>query len=625
VTSWRILDDPSSEQSVVGIQGGRFLGSEPSIVEMAADSQRFVQIWNVPFSTGIPEQVSFGRSNKYNSYPFWAPEYHDHILAALVDWEELVLYRRINGVWTNFYQTPIPSGHPLLSSPEGFVVNGKSYVAVVSCDELGAGGFVGQPVGPSEIWVAGIDPDKPFFRRIDDPSYAAQRSEPEPVNLQNGPVVFYTELSNANGARLLKRARTGTEDLTGYDVAAYGGAWSSALRDNKNCACTPYDVTDRYTDAGEVTQSNVQITHATLGPENQLYYTFSVSGPDGNKKYLAAIDTTTMTESYRIDDMVTTTKLSSTQALVDERGDYYLPANEAVNKFDATGNRLWQTPTHGLARAAQFTPDGNILFFTWNGWAYVVSPAGQILLETNLTAGRTYPAHPSCLSSGALSSDCAYAGPPAVDPYSNRVYVTQVRRRGDSVLQAFQYQGTPTVSLQPVSRNPVLPGISTSPVLSADYTRIYLQDGGGNLLAYNTSTGQRIWSFPLGFVSDQPPVVTDAGFLMPGGMVDQDSHHNFIGVVQDQGTTAAWVLQNSAYSPKSYAASGAANRFVVTAKATASGALKLLVVDPAGIVSVTPWSGTVSNNLRGITLRDDGWVFVQTGGVSSIQAFRPAP
>jgi hypothetical protein len=94
-TSWRILDDPSSEQSVVS-RGGRFLGSEPSIVEMAADSQRFVQIWNVPFSTGIPEQVSFeGRASTTPSRS--GRRVHDHI-RSLVNWEELVLYRRINGV-----------------------------------------------------------------------------------------------------------------------------------------------------------------------------------------------------------------------------------------------------------------------------------------------------------------------------------------------------------------------------------------------------------------------------------------------------------------------------------------------------------------------------------------------
>jgi hypothetical protein len=142
----------------------------------------------------------------------------------------------------------------------------------------------------------------------DDPSYAVYQS-------QNGPVVFYTELSNGSGARCSSAhgPESSSDRLWRGQLRR---AWSSALRDDKN-RVHAYDVTDRYTDAGEVTQSNVQITHASLGPENQLYYTFSVSGPDSNRS-TAAIDTTTMTESC-IDD----TKLSSTQALVDERGDYY--------------------------------------------------------------------------------------------------------------------------------------------------------------------------------------------------------------------------------------------------------------------------------------------------------------
>lgn len=292
-TAWRILDDPASEQTTLGIQGGRFLGSEPSVVLMARDDSRFVQIYNIPFSTGVPEPVTSGPSNKYNPFPFWAPEFQDYILAAMVNWEEVALYRRIDGTWTNFYQFAIPSGKPLLSSPEGFVVNGKSYIAIVSADELGAGDFVGQPVGPTEIWVASIDANEPFFRRIDDPMYAAQRSEPEPVTLRNRVVVYYTERPDDGSPKLLKRAGTGLEDQTGYDLTSYGGTWSAGFRDNKNCNCTPYAIPDAYEAFGEVAQSNVQFAHPTLGPDDHLYYTIAVPGPDGDTKNLVAVDTDT--------------------------------------------------------------------------------------------------------------------------------------------------------------------------------------------------------------------------------------------------------------------------------------------------------------------------------------------
>jgi hypothetical protein len=72
-------------------------------------------------------------------------------------------------------------------------------------------------------------------------------------------------------------------------------------------------------------------------------------------------------------------------------------------------------PTHGLARAAQFTPDGNILFFTWNG---VVSPAGQVLLATNR---RSHVPRQSVVPDVSPARAIAPMSVPAVDPYSNRV------------------------------------------------------------------------------------------------------------------------------------------------------------------------------------------------------------
>lgn len=632
-TAWRILDDPASEQAVPGIQGGRFLGSEPYVIYMKQDHTRFVQLYIVSVKTVEEVAITSDPSNKYNGFPFWAPEFHDNIIAAMVNWQEVALYRRIDGTWQEFRRFTIPSEKPLLSSPEGFVVNGKSYITIVTCDELGAGGFVGQPVGPTEIWVASIDPNAPFFRRIDDPSdvLPPQRSEPEPYTLHNRVVVYYTERAwPLDGSpRLLKRAGTGLEeDQTGYDLTSYGGPWSTGFRDNKNCSCTPYVIPDAYEVAGEVNQPNVQFVHPTLGPNDHLYYTIIVPGSGGSTKNLVAVDTDTMTEAYRIGETTTTSKLSATSALVDANGDYYVPANEAVSKFNVSGTRLWQIPTRGVARSAQFTPDGNILFFTWNGWAYVVSPSGSLLLEKNLTPERVFPPDPSCLRPGALASDCAYVGPPAVDAHTSRVYVTKIQTPGNSVVQAFQYQPTPTVNLTSLwtGTSPTFPGITTNPVLSEDYSRLYVQDGSGKLAAIDAATGGVIWSFTLGFVSDQPPVVNAGGYIMPGGSLDQDANYSFVGLVRDDGASAAWAVQNSAYAPKSFSAAGAANRFVVTAREAASGELKLLVVDPTGVVGATSWgTGVVPSTLKGVTLRDDGWVFVQTWGPVGSKAFRPMP
>jgi hypothetical protein len=210
VVSWRILDDPASEQTAQVIaQGGRFLGAEPYLLVLNRDAAEINQVYQIPFATGVPEQITFGDRDKENAFIWWAPEYQDYLFVVMIEFSELAFYRRIDGVWTDFYQLVIPNGKPFLSSPEAFVVDGRSYVVIVSCDELGSGGFQGQPKGPSEIWLTGIDPGNPFFRRIDDPSYLAQRSEPEPYLLDTEPVVYYTELDETNDIRLVKRAKTG--------------------------------------------------------------------------------------------------------------------------------------------------------------------------------------------------------------------------------------------------------------------------------------------------------------------------------------------------------------------------------------------------------------------------------
>jgi outer membrane protein assembly factor BamB len=544
----------------------------------------------------------------------------------MTDWEQLAFYRKINGVWTMFNQFPVPSAKPLLSSPEGFVANGKSYVAVVACDELGAGGFVGQPVGPSEIWVVGIDPARPFARRIDDPLHTAQRAEPEPFLLDTGPVVFYSEVKSPN-MQWLKRASTGLAADTGYDVAHFGGAWSGAFRDNKNCSCTPYGLATQYASAYDVPMQNTQFVHATLGPENQLYYGAIDTTGGGSMRQLVVLDTTTGAEAYRLSEQTGLETLSATNALVDLNGAYYVPGNDALRKYNSGGQLQWAVPTHGLARSAQFAPDGNIVFFTWNGWSYIVSQDGALLAEANMTGSRTFPENPVCLAPGDLSTDCAYVGSPAIDPASKRTFVTQIRTNNTSIVQGFKYQTSPTYLLKNIWGTRItLAGIASNPVLSADHLRLYVQDGVGNLHAYDATNGNLIWTFPLGFTSNSPPVVTANGFIMPGGTVDRDPLHNFVGLVQDQGNSAAWVVQNTSYSPKSFAAAGVNDRFVLMGIDNSTLELKLLVVDPTGVLSASSWgTGDLPTSIQGVSLRDDGWVFVQTSGTVAVKAFAPAP
>jgi hypothetical protein len=631
VTSWRDINDPATEQSAAGVEGGRFLGAEPSVIIMTQDEFGIVQIYNIPFDTGVPEQVTFGDEHVFNAFIWYSPEFEDYLVTAMVNFARIGIYRRIDGEWTEIHDYRLPTLKPFLSSEEAFIVNGKTYMTVVAADELGSGGFLGQPVGPTEIWVTSIDPDAPFFRRIDDPTYEAQRAEPEPFTLRNGVVIYHSELVDKpdpqRDIRLLKRAQTGLSDQTGYASTAYGGPWSSALRNNRNCACTPYEIASEYEVAGLSVISNAQFMHPVLGPEGNLYFGMSVGQGSAVTRSLVAVDTATNEERYRLGEAVAGKNVSATTPLIGSMGEYYVAADDGVSKFNSKGERQWRLPTKGLAKGPQFLADGNVVFFTWNGWAYVVSPAGERLLEKNVTPGRPYPADPTCLRGVAPGNDCSYIGPPAVDVHDDIVYATQVRRSGDSVVQAFKYSATPVVSLTNVwgAASPTVPGIGTTPVLSADYNRLYVHDGAGDLQAIRTSDASRAWTFPLGFVSDQPPAASPGGYLLPGGTFDQDARHDFVGLIRDRGASAEWLFKDTNYAPRSFGAAGDRNRFVLAARDKAADALVLLVLGPDGVVSSTPWgTGLTPSTLKGVTLRDDGWVFVQTLGKAAVKVFKPA-
>jgi len=256
-----------------------------------------------------------------------------------------------------------------------------------------------------------------------------------------------------------------------------------------------------------------------------------------------------------------------------------------------------------------------------------VSPDdGTVLLERDILPWRTFPDDPACLSGGALS-DCAYLSAPAVDPVKNVIYNAMIRAGGNTVIQALRYDEA-TYGLTSVwrRRSPVVEGLTSSPVLSADYSRLYIQDGVGKLIAVDTASGELLWTFPLGFVSEQPPVVNANGFIMPGGTQDQAAGYNFIGVIEDLGSSAQWSLQDTNFVPASSAAAGPDDRFVVTGRVGVGGPLQLLVVEPDGVFSASPWGAAdPPDTLKGLTVRQDGWVFVQTWGQVGVRAFQPLP
>lgn len=220
--SWRIIDEAGSERTftTIGDVGGQWADGERAFVSPAL-VDGFRQLFWVDIDTGEAVQITFDNTDKHNIILWQGPEYNDLLLSASIDYTEVGIYRRIGGDWQRIYIFKLPSELPLLNSPEPFVHNGRSYIAVVAARELVGASKLSPtpkalPRGPSELWIANIDSADPFFRRIDSTT-PARKVEPEPFMLATGPAVYFTQTDLISRNATLHVADTGLGSATAGD------------------------------------------------------------------------------------------------------------------------------------------------------------------------------------------------------------------------------------------------------------------------------------------------------------------------------------------------------------------------------------------------------------------------
>ena len=626
--AWRnIVDSTSETVATSGVDGARFVAGSSFLVSTAKVAT-VSQLQIIHEVTGQVTQITFGANHKYNPATFIAPEFNEPMITTMQNKTAVAVWRNVAGVWEKHHTINLPTSKGYVSSPEPFTYGGKSYVAVVAADALGVGNFPFQPAGDTEIWIAGIDPGQPFYRRIDDPSTNAQRSEPEVYEADFGPVVFYTETDPVAGTAIVRRADTGLGDTTGYDMPLYGGPWSVMHRDNRNSGSTPYEIPDAYVGHNLAFLKNVQINRPTMGPKGNIYIPYYDTNAGYARKF-ASLEAATGAVNYSHDSTVLLPDVTVAAGnLIDRNGDYYVSTEGAMNKLDSDGNLIWSTPIEGFTRSPQFTSTDKLIFLTWNGWVYVMEPSdGTILMGRTMTGWRNYPATASCAISG-INEECAYVRAPAYDPATDMLFATFSRTDGLGALQAYQYDPlTHAVDRKWRSTLHVAPwnGSATAPVLSPDYSRAYVQDGDGFLHALNTINGTTAWSMQLGYVSSEPPVVSESGYIMPGGSINEDPAISPIGLIEDLGTSGAWVFQDVRYVQESSAAAGKNDRFVVVGRDTATNGLVVLVMDPLnGITSVTDWGLGIVTSVEGVLITDNGGLYAHTRGNLAYKEFVPA-
>ncbi|WP_230839757.1 hypothetical protein [Gloeobacter morelensis] len=206
LTKWRNLDDAGSEQQVPGadVQGLRWVEGRRAMVYSAV-VQGVRQAFLYDIDTQKLEQLTFDAGPKESVFMWQAPEFdNEYIFFALINESSLGIYRQVNGAWSKIYALKPPSKGRFIQSPEFFKHNGKSYLFMVTSDS---------PLStnkdlPSDIWLAGIDPNAPDFRQCSDASEKV-RKDPEVFITDLGPFLYYAAKPEGGAFPVIYRCDTG--------------------------------------------------------------------------------------------------------------------------------------------------------------------------------------------------------------------------------------------------------------------------------------------------------------------------------------------------------------------------------------------------------------------------------
>lgn len=575
-------------------------------------------------STGRLTVVTDGFAAYSNPVVWKDPQTELDTVAVVADGTAVDIFHDLPGTgWTRSETLSFPTRKIFVNSLDAFVYRGRSYVtSVVAAASAG--------LSPSEVWVSGVGSQFPFYREASDPETTRLRLDPSMLTTYGAPRVVYSQFDSQTKLTALRIANTGLLTDWGYESPFYGGPWALIHRGNRNTDAAPFKIHDAYEEVYVTVLPHMQVVRPPIGPDGHLYLPYFEEFLDGQKtgrRFLGGYDTRDFgAEVFKLGTDITGDNLTAGTPLIHSSGDFFFAGADRVGRYLADGTQLWTAPIRGVPTSFQFAPDGNLVLFSWNGWAYIVDPeTGNVLRERNMAEGRTFPDKPYCLVLGG-SPDCAYVNTPAVDPFKGVIYNTYNNAQGVGSVHAYNYRAG-VKDLRVRWRQPSLEGGSaSSPVISSDYKRIYVHDRAGNLIALDADNGDVVWTFAIGFIANASPNVNDNGFIVPGGSQTDPEGYNYVGLIKDYGDYADFAFRTTAWTPASAAVAGADDTWAIYAHPPGDDDdLHLLIYHPErGIISATPWQlGVIPRRLTALSLREDGWMFANMHGVNGFKALRP--
>jgi outer membrane protein assembly factor BamB len=400
--------------------------------------------------------------------------------------------------------------------------------------------------------------------------------------------------------------------LVGCNV--YSPGWSTIHADGANTDYSPVAGPDQVELAWVRNFDGNMNVGATIDREGRLYLT--ENSADCN---LHVLEPTTGATVWCSDEVDRFSSISS--PLIDNEGRVFLADGEAMHAFDRDGNLLWEVPIEGVPLSAQFTQNGRLLFMTHIGRIYVLrrETGAPVLPVVELIPGATWDPSQGVLACAQGLEACPAANTIGIDISRGRFYFTfWAPGAPQAGLRAMQITESPTPTLTPLWTSDALPGGSaSSPVISADGSRVYVNDNVDSVHALDAATGATIWSEPIGYASGGSPSMSPRGLIMPAG-----GGTSPLLAISDQGDHAdrAWTrsdllnrgLPTQTAGDRSYAtvnAGGFTNDLLVIDTTTGA------VLDRDAIPGTTIFS-------VGTTVGPDGSIYVPTI-TGDLYAFRP--
>ena len=308
--------------------------------------------------------------------------------------------------------------------------------------------------------------------------------------------------------------------------------------------------------------------------------------------------------------------------LLDQDGRIYLADAEAMHAFDPDGALLWESPIVGVPLSAQFTPGGDVVFITNIGHIYVLdrTTGAPVVAPHEVVPGATFDPADGVMACAMGTAECPSANTPAIDLATGRFFFTFWEPGADAAgIRAVQITEGESPAISPLWTNDALPGGSaSSPVLSDDGSRVYLNDNAGGLHALDAATGEPIWSLPIGYATGGSPSLSPDGLIMPAG-----GGCAAVVAVADRGDRGEVAWRQEAWLNRGVSTQADGGRAYVTVN-RADQQNDLVVVDTAtgDELDREPLPGDAGFTV-GTTLGPDGTVYVPTIR-GQLFAFRPA-